>query len=67
MDTIKRSSMFNQKFLEQECTPGYYNNEGQPGGGNSLIGSAYGGGPEAFFQILRDWRADGGMQGVELS
>ena len=66
VDTIKRSSMFNQKFLE-ECTPGYYNNEGQPGGGNSLIGSAYGGGPEAFFQILRDWRAEGGMQGVELS
>ena len=66
VDTIKRMSMFNQKFLE-ECTPGYYNNEGQPGVGNSLIGSAYGGGPEAFFQILRDWRAEGTMQGVELS
>ena len=66
VDTIKRMSMFNQKFLE-ECTPGYYNNEGQPGTGNSLIGSAYGGGPEAFFQILRDWRAEGTMQGVELS
>ena len=66
LDTIKRMAMFSQKFLE-ECTPGYYNNEGQPGGGNSLIGSAYGGGPEAFFQILRDWRAEGGMQGVELS
>ncbi len=66
VDTIKRMSMFNQKFLE-ECTPGYYNNEGHPGVGNSLIGSAYGGGPEAFFQILRDWRDEGGMQGVELS
>ena len=66
VDTIKRMSMFNQKFLE-ECTPGYYNNEGHPGVGNSLIGSAYGGGPEAFFQILRDWREEGTMQGVELS
>ena len=66
VDTIKRMAMFNQKFLE-ECTPGYYNNEGHPGVGNSLIGSAYGGGPEAFFQILRDWREEGGMQGVELS
>ena len=66
VDTIKRMSMFNQKFLE-ECTPGYYNNEGHPGVGNSLIGSAYGGGPEAFFQILRDWRDEGSMQGVELS
>ncbi len=66
VDTIKRMAMFNQKFLE-ECTPGYYNNEGHPGVGNSLIGSAYGGGPEAFFQILRDWREEGGMRGVELS
>ena len=66
VDTIKRMAMFNQKFLE-ECTPGYYNNEGHPGVGNSLIGSAYGGGPEAFFQILRDWREEGSMQGVELS
>ena len=66
VDTIKRMSMFNQKFLE-ECTPGYYNNEGHPGVGNSLIGSAYGGGPEAFFQILRDWREEGTMPGVELS
>ncbi|MYE10188.1 MAG: NAD(P)/FAD-dependent oxidoreductase [Gammaproteobacteria bacterium] len=66
VDTIKRMSMFNQKFLE-ECTPGYYNNEGHPGVGNSLIGSAYGGGPEAFFQILRDWRDEGSMRGVELS
>ena len=65
VDTIKRMSMFNMKFLE-ECTPGYYNNEGKPGAG-SLIGSAYGGGPEAFFQILRDWRDEGSMRGVELS
>ena len=66
VDTIEQMAVFNIKFLE-DCTPGYYNNEGQPGGGNSLLGSQYGGGPEAFFQIIRDWREEGGMAGVELS
>ena len=66
VETIKRMAVFNQRFLE-ECTPGYYNNEGKPGQGNSLLGSQYGGGPEAFFQILRDWRQAGTLAGVELS
>ena len=66
LETIKGMAVFNQRFLE-ECTPGYYNNEGKPGQGNSLIGSQYGGGPEAFFQILRDWREAGTLDGVELS
>ena len=66
VETIRTMAVFNQRFLE-ECTPGYYNNEGKPGQGNSLLGSQYGGGPEAFFQILRDWRETGAMDGVELS
>ena len=66
VETINRMAVFNQRFLE-ECTPGYYNNEGKPGQGNSLIGSQYGGGSEAFFQILRDWREAGTLEGVELS
>jgi cyclohexanone monooxygenase len=65
VDTIERMAVFNQRFL-QECTPGYYNNEGHPEGGNSLLGSQYGGGPEAFFQILRDWRDEGTLRGLEL-
>ena len=66
VSTIKTTAVFNQKFL-QECTPGYYNNEGNPGSGNSLLGSQYGRGPEAFFQILRDWREEGTLKGVEFS
>ena len=66
VETIRQMAVFNQRFLE-ECTPGYYNNEGKPGQGNSLLGSQYGGGPEAFFQILRDWREAGTLEGVELS
>jgi len=51
----------------QECTPGYYNNEGKPGEGKTAkIASFYGGGSEAFFQILNDWREKGDMEGVFL-
>jgi cyclohexanone monooxygenase len=63
--TIHRLMLNNQAFLT-ECTPGYYNNEGNPGGNNSLLGSQYGGGPEEFFQIMRDWRAKGDLDGLEV-
>jgi len=66
VDTIKQLAIFSKSFLEN-CTPGYYNNEGQPGQGNSLIGSQYGGGPVAFFKILKDWREEGGLQGLTFS
>ncbi|MFP6815075.1 MAG: NAD(P)/FAD-dependent oxidoreductase [Pseudomonadales bacterium] len=66
VSTIEQMAVFNQSFLEN-CTPGYYNNEGQPGQGNSLLGSQYGGGPEAFFQILRDWRDQGSLEGLNFS
>ena len=66
VETIREKAVFNQAFLEQ-CTPGYYNNEGQPGAGNSLIGSQYGGGSEEFFRIIRAWRDEGSMEGIALS
>ncbi len=52
-----------QDFLE-ECTPGYYNNEGRPAELSGRNGS-YGGGSIAFFQLLADWRAEGAMAGLE--
>ncbi len=66
VDTINASAVLNQKFLE-ECTPGYYNNEGDLTSGNSLLGGQYGGGPEAFFQIIRDWREEGSLEGLDFS
>ena len=66
VDTIKALSVMNQSFLEQ-CTPGYYNNEGQPGTGNSLLGSQYGAGPDAFFQLIKDWREEGTLKGLNFS
>jgi cyclohexanone monooxygenase len=52
-------------FLEA-CTPGYYNNEGAPRGGNSFLG-AYTAGVYAFAQLLEEWRAAGNLEGLELA
>jgi cyclohexanone monooxygenase len=52
-------------FLEA-CTPGYYNNEGQPRGGSGFFG-AYTPGPAAFNRLLEDWRATGDLPGLELA
>jgi cyclohexanone monooxygenase len=64
VDTIIRLSGLGRQFLE-ECTPGYYNNEGKLSERAAQNGF-YGGGSVQFFQILRDWRAEGGMRGLEL-
>jgi cation diffusion facilitator CzcD-associated flavoprotein CzcO len=47
------------------CTPGYYNNEGKTGELSAQNGF-YGGGSIEFFKILADWRADGKLEGLEL-
>jgi cyclohexanone monooxygenase len=49
-----------------ECTPGYYNNEGQPGSGPGWFGGNYSGGSQAFFKILRDWREEDALGGLEV-
>jgi cyclohexanone monooxygenase len=52
------------KSFFESCTPGYYNNEGQGGGG--LGGGAYTPGIIAFNALLEEWRAEGSMAGLEL-
>ncbi|MYA74133.1 MAG: NAD(P)/FAD-dependent oxidoreductase [Acidimicrobiaceae bacterium] len=49
----------------RNCTPGYYNNEGQPGQGPGWFGGNFMGGAQAFFAILRDWRERGDLAGME--
>ncbi|MFG2583826.1 flavin-containing monooxygenase [Streptomyces malaysiensis] len=46
--------------FQAECTPGYYNNEGMP----RERSESFGDGPIAFHELLRRWRADGGMDDV---
>jgi cyclohexanone monooxygenase len=63
--TIESLAILRQKFFE-ECTPGYYNNEGKLSERAARNGP-YGAGPIAFVKILEDWRADGGLKGLELN
>ncbi|HUI28471.1 MAG TPA: NAD(P)/FAD-dependent oxidoreductase [Candidatus Kryptonia bacterium] len=62
--TIIRLAVLARQFLE-DCTPGYYNNEGKPGERSGQNGF-YGGGSVEFFRILQEWRAAGGLKGLEL-
>jgi len=49
----------------ENCTPGYYNNEGQTEKMSRQNGF-YFGGPTAFIDALESWRADGEMKGLDL-
>ena len=50
-----------------ECTPGYYNNEGQPVGRRERLNSGgYPGGPVAFFDYIDRWRSSPDLPGLEL-
>jgi cation diffusion facilitator CzcD-associated flavoprotein CzcO len=50
----------------ESCTPGYYNNEGQPNLRAAQNGF-YGGGPVQFFGLLEAWRNEGSLAGLELT
>ena len=64
VDTIVELSQMNRTFLES-CTPGYYNNEGQPALASVRNGS-YGAGSIAFINVLEQWRDAGDLAGLEL-
>jgi cyclohexanone monooxygenase len=53
------------EFFEN-CTPGYYNNEGKTSE-LSVQNGFYGGGSIEFFKILEDWRSAGQLEGMDLS
>ncbi|MBU1377753.1 MAG: NAD(P)/FAD-dependent oxidoreductase [Alphaproteobacteria bacterium] len=65
VDTIVKLAIMREAFLK-ECTPGYYNNEGQPEAMTVKNGS-YGAGPVAFTKVLEAWRAEGDLKGLELT
>jgi cyclohexanone monooxygenase len=49
-----------------DCTPGYYNNEGQDGGPNRQLFSGYPEGASAFFKYIDAWRSSGEFEGLEF-
>ena len=65
VSTIVKQTKARESFLV-ECTPGYYNNEG-----NVDVRAAknfqYWRGPIAFVRLLDRWREDGSMPGLELT
>ena len=50
---------------DPECTPGYYNNEGQPAGRAGLLNRlGYPEGPVAYFEYIDAWRNSGDFEGL---
>ena len=64
IDTCIRKARDTGDFFEN-CTPGYYNNEGKPSERSAQDGF-YGGGPVEFFRILEEWRASGKLPGMKV-
>ncbi len=64
VQTVIDASMANITFLES-CTPGYYNNEGQPNGELIRRNGTYAPGIMAFSKILDEWRDEGSLSGLE--
>jgi cation diffusion facilitator CzcD-associated flavoprotein CzcO len=50
-----------------DCTPGYYNNEGQAPTPASRLAVGYPAGPSAYFQYLAGWRSSGRFDGLAFS
>ena len=63
-DVIVESGMLRANF-QKECTPGYYNNEGDITMRTRRNGS-YGAGATAFLAILNKWRDDGKLEGLDV-
>ena len=66
VEAIKQKESSTKDF-QLECTPGYYNNEGQLDKGPGFVGGLYGGGPIEFQKIVDKWLSDGDMKGLKFT
>jgi len=65
--TIRDTGVPSEQFL-QECTPGYYNNEGGGSEGiRTVFGEPYGPGFYAFEKLIKEWREKGELEGLVLT
>jgi cyclohexanone monooxygenase len=62
--TIRETAIDNTNF-QRECTPGYYNNEGEKEI-RSVLGDPYWGGFYVFDDLLKAWRDAGDLKGFAL-
>ncbi|MGK2871973.1 MAG: flavin-containing monooxygenase [Alphaproteobacteria bacterium] len=66
VNTMRSKARLGARYYA-ECTPGYYNNEGNTSDpSKGFLAGSYGGGPQEFFDILHQWRADGDLKGLEF-
>ena len=65
VDTIVKYARSRRNYLA-ECTPGYYNNEGQPDD-RSERNSQFWRGPMVFIRMLDEWRMAGNLPGLDLT
>ena len=66
VDEVRSLARIGLRFYA-ECTPGYYNGEGQAEKRAGFFSDMYGAGPLRFFQLLEEWRATGRLEGLALS
>ena len=64
INTIIEKARITATFQEN-CTPGYYNNEGKIN--QTPQNNTYGGGPIEFFSLLKKWRSKGDLRGLEIT
>ncbi|MBI1252669.1 MAG: NAD(P)-binding protein [Alphaproteobacteria bacterium] len=50
-----------------DCTPGFWNNEGQGWSKEFRQSQGHPGGPKAFFDHMNEWRADGDFKGLHFA
>jgi cation diffusion facilitator CzcD-associated flavoprotein CzcO len=50
-----------------DCTPGYYNNEGQPMSEEAQYRRGYPAGAAAYFKYIKAWRESGEFEGIEFA
>ncbi len=66
VDEIIRLAGSGATAFLSECTPGYYNREGQTGSGASMQNAAYAPGINAFNTLLAAWREQGDLAGMSV-
>lgn len=62
-----RSVAIDNSRFASECTPSYFNNEGDPVKKRSIFGEPWGEGYYAFEEMLDRWRQEGNLQGLQLT
>ena len=62
-----RANARNSERFWAECTPGFFNNEGNTKKKIGYFTDSYGGGARKFWGMLEDWRNEGELRGFTLA